>query len=88
MSKVVGIDLGTTFSAIAHINEYGQSEIIPNTDSDRITASVIMFDEEVGVAKVIVGKDAKNQAVALPEQIAEFIKRDMGKPKEEVSQVV
>ena len=83
MSKVVGIDLGTTFSAIAHINEYGQPEIIPNTDSDRITASVVMFDEEDGAAKIIVGKDAKNQAVALPEQIAEFIKRDMGKPKEE-----
>lgn len=83
MSKVVGIDLGTTFSAIAHINEYGQPEIIPNTDSDRITASVILFDEEEGPAKVIVGKDAKNQAVALSEQIAEFIKRDIGKSKEE-----
>ena len=83
MSKVVGIDLGTTFSAIAHINEYGQPEIIPNTDSDRITASVILFDEEEGPAKVIVGKDAKNQAVALPNQIAEFIKRDMGKSKKE-----
>ncbi len=86
MSKVVGIDLGTTFSAVAHINEYGQPEIIPNTDSDRITASVVMFDEEDGVTKVIVGKDAKNQAVALSEQIAEFIKRDMGKPKEECPQ--
>ena len=85
MSKVVGIDLGTTFSAIAHINEYGQPEIIPNTDSDRITASVIMFDVEDGAAKIIVGKDAKNQAVALSDQIAEFIKRDMGKSKEECS---
>ena len=83
MSKVVGIDLGTTFSAIAHINEYGQPEIIPNTDNERITPSVILFDEEEGPAKVIVGKDAKNQAVALPHQIAEFIKRDMGKSKDE-----
>lgn len=84
MSKVVGIDLGTTFSAIAHINEYGQPEIIPNTESDRITPSVIMFDEEEA-AKVIVGKDARNQAIALPDQIAEFIKRDMGKSKKEYS---
>ena len=85
MSKVVGIDLGTTFSAIAHVNEYGQPEIIPNTDSDRITPSVILFEEEEGTAKVIVGKDAKNQAIALPDQIAEFIKRDMGKSKKKCS---
>ena len=83
MSKVVGIDLGTTFSAIAHVNEYGHPEIIPNTDSDRITPSVILFEEEEGVDKVIVGKDAKNQAIALPEQIVEFIKREMGKSKED-----
>ena len=83
MSRVVGIDLGTTFSAIAHVNEYGQPEIIPNTESDRITPSVILFEEEEGTAKVIVGKEAKNQAIALPDQISEFIKRDMGKSKSE-----
>ena len=83
MSKVVGIDLGTTFSAIAHVNEYGQPEIIPNTESDRITPSVILFEEEEGTAKVIVGKEAKNQAIALSDQISEFIKRDMGKSKSE-----
>ena len=53
MSKVVGIDLGTTFSAIAHVNEHGQEEIIPNTESDRITPSVIMFEDDL----ITVGKD-------------------------------
>ena len=80
MSKVVGIDLGTTFSAIAHINEHGQPQIIPNTDSERITPSVIEFD---GPAKVIVGKDAKENAVMYPNQIVESIKREMGKSKDE-----
>ena len=79
MGKVVGIDLGTTFSAIAHVNEHGQPEIIPNAESDRITPSVIMFEDDL----VTVGKIAKQNAVAVPEQIVEFIKREMGKSKEE-----
>ncbi len=77
--KVVGIDLGTTFSAIAHINEYGQPEIIPNAESDRITPSVIMFEDDL----VTVGKIAKQNAKAVPEQIVEFVKREMGKSKQE-----
>lgn len=80
MGKVVGIDLGTTFSAIAHVNEYGQPEIIPDPESDRITPSVIMFDEDSLIA---VGKIAKQNAVAVPKQIVEFVKREMGKSKEE-----
>jgi len=77
--KVVGIDLGTTFSAIAHINEYGKAEIIPNAESERITPSVIMFEEDL----VTVGKIAKQNAKAVPEQIVEFVKREMGKSKQE-----
>ena len=79
MGKVVGIDLGTTFSAIAHVNEHAQEEIIPNAESDRITSSVIMFEDDL----VTVGKIAKQNASAVPEQIVEFVKRDMGKSKEE-----
>ena len=37
----VGIDLGTTFSAIAHVNQHGVAEILPNAEGDRITPSVI-----------------------------------------------
>lgn len=79
MGKVVGIDLGTTFSAIAHVNEHGQPEIIPNAETERITPSVILFEDEL----VTVGKFAKQNARAVPEQIVEFVKREMGKSKEE-----
>ena len=77
MGKVVGIDLGTTFSAIAHVNDHGQPEIIPNAESDRITPSVILFEDDL----VTVGKIAKQNARAMPEQIVEFVKREMGKSK-------
>ena len=79
MGKVVGIDFGTTFSVIAHINEHGQSEIIPNLENDRITPSVILFEDTL----VTVGKIAKQNARAVPEQIVEFVKREMGKSKTE-----
>ena len=79
MGKVIGIDLGTTFSAIAHVNEHAQPEIVPNAEGDRITPSVIMFEDEL----VTVGKIAKQNASAVPEQIVEFVKREMGKSKEE-----
>ena len=75
MGKVVGIDLGTTFSAIAHVNDYGQWEIIPNAEGDRTTPSVILFADD----NVVVGKIAKQQAKAMPDQIVEFVKREMGK---------
>src|SRR5436189_1047886 len=77
--KVVGIDLGTTFSAIAHIDAYGKPQIIPNTETERITPSVIFFDN----SHVIVGTVAKNNAVVEPEKIVDFVKREMGKPKDQ-----
>ena len=67
--KAVGIDLGTTFSAIAHIDAYGKPQIIPNSENERITPSVILFDE----AGVIVGSIAKQNAVAHPERIVDFV---------------
>ena len=81
MGKVVGIDLGTTFSAIAHVNEHAQEEIIPNAESDRITPSVIMFEDDV----ITVGKIAKQNASAVPADIVEFVKREIGKSIEEFS---
>src|SRR6266576_758622 len=77
--KVVGIDLGTTFCAMAHIDPYGKPQIIPNTESERLTPSVILFDGST----VIVGTLAKNNAVAEAERIVDFVKREMGKPKEQ-----
>ncbi len=77
--KVVGIDLGTTFSAIAHIDNYGKPQIIPNAESERITPSVIMFEDRT----VTVGTLAKQNSVAEPEKIVDFVKREMGKAKAE-----
>src|SRR5580658_2681300 len=77
--KAVGIDLGTTFSAIAHIDAYGKPQIIPNGESERITPSVILFDGP----SAIVGTHAKQNAVAEPEKIVDFVKREMGKSKNE-----
>jgi molecular chaperone DnaK len=77
--KAVGIDLGTTFSAVAHIDAYGKPHIIPNAESERITPSVVLFDGP----NVIVGTVAKNNSVAEPEKIVDFVKREMGKPKEQ-----
>lgn len=77
--KAVGIDLGTTFSVVAHIDPYGKPQIIPNSESERITPSVILYDG----GSVIVGTVAKNNSVAEPERIVDFVKREIGKPKEQ-----
>src|SRR5436190_22953967 len=77
--KAVGIDLGTTFCAVSHIDAYGKPQIIPNSESERITPSVILFDG----TNVIVGTLAKNNSVAEVEHIVDFVKREMGKPKEQ-----
>lgn len=79
--KAVGIDLGTTFCAVAHIDAYGKPQIIPNSESERITPSVILFDG----ANVVVGTVAKQNAVAEPDKIVDFIKREMGKSKTQFS---
>lgn len=72
--RAVGIDLGTTFSAIAHVNRHGVPEILHNSEGDRITPSVVLFDGD----EIIVGNYAKQAAVAFPDQVAEFVKRHMG----------
>lgn len=75
-SRVVGIDLGTTFSAIAIVNEHGRPEIIPNRDGEEITPSVVLFDGDAP----IVGSIAKRGAVVNPLSVAQFVKRQMGVP--------
>lgn len=64
---------------MAHIDAYGKPQIIPNAESERITPSVILFEG----SNVIVGSVAKNNAVAEAERIVDFVKREMGKPKEQ-----
>lgn len=74
-SKIYGIDLGTTFSAIAFVNESGKAEIIPNSDNERIMPSVVFFDSP---QNIIVGKVAKESAKTDPQRVVEFVKRQMG----------
>lgn len=73
-TRAVGIDLGTTFSAIAHVNKFGVPEILHNAEGERITPSVVLFEGD----DIIIGTYAKQSAVAYPEQVVEFIKRHMG----------
>lgn len=74
MSKVIGIDLGTTFSAVA-VMEGGKATIIPNSEGERTTASVVSMTEE---GERLVGRVAKNQAIMNPEHTVRSIKRHMG----------
>lgn len=76
MTRIVGIDLGTTYSSIGFVNDHGKPEIIPNREGERITPSVVMFDGE----SPIVGSIAKRSAVANPEEVVQFVKRQMGNP--------
>ena len=74
MGKYIGIDLGTTFSCMAYINDNGQPEIIPNSEGDNITPSSVLFDE----GSSIVGKEAKAQSLFEPLNYEQFVKRHMG----------
>ncbi|MEI7814651.1 MAG: molecular chaperone DnaK, partial [Coriobacteriia bacterium] len=81
MGKVIGIDLGTTNSAMA-VLEGGEPTIIINAEGDRTTPSVVAFRKD---GERVVGKAAKNQAVTNPENTITSIKRFMGRKFSEVS---
>lgn len=74
MSKVVGIDLGTTNSVVALI-EGGEPTVIVNQEGDRTTPSVVAFTDD---GERLVGKAAKNQAIQNPDRTVASIKRKMG----------
>ena len=75
MSKIIGIDLGTTNSAMA-VLEGGEPTIIVNAEGDRTTPSVVSFQKD---GETIVGKAAKNRAVTNPENTIASIKRFIGR---------
>mgnify|MGYP001775225866 CR=1 FL=1 len=81
MGKILGIDLGTTNSAMA-VLEGGEPTIIVNAEGDRTTPSVVGFRSD---GDRIVGKAAKNQAVTNPTNTVFSIKRFMGRRYDEVS---
>ena len=74
MSTAIGIDLGTTFSAISHVNKHGVAEILPNELGKNITPSVLFFEGD----QITVGEEAERGAVAYPEQVVQFVKREIG----------
>ncbi|RUL88341.1 Hsp70 family protein [Tautonia sociabilis] len=76
MKRVYGIDLGTTYSAIAYVDEHGKPVIVPNQESDRITPSVVLFDGDA----IIVGNTAKESAKVEPDRVVSRVKQHMGDP--------
>jgi molecular chaperone DnaK len=74
MSKLIGIDLGTTNSCVA-VMEGGEAAIIPNSDGSRTTPSVVAFTKN---GQRLIGQTAKAQAVINPERTISSIKREMG----------
>lgn len=81
MAKILGIDLGTTNSAMA-VMEGGEPTIIVNAEGDRTTPSVVGFRKD---GERVVGKAAKNQAVTNPENTVSSIKRFIGRDYKETS---
>ena len=74
MGKIIGIDLGTTNSAVA-VMEGGDAIIIPNIEGNRTTPSVVAFTKD---GERLVGETAKRQAITNPERTIQSIKRHMG----------
>jgi len=89
MSKVIGIDLGTTNSVVA-VMEGGRPVVIPNQEGSNITPSVVGFTKkwERLVGERLVGQLAKRQAVTNPENTIYSIKRFMGRRYDEVSEEI
>lgn len=80
MSKVIGIDLGTTNSCVA-VMEGGEAVVIPNPEGNRTTPSVVGFKKD---GERIVGETAKRQAITNPDRTIISIKRHMGTNHKEV----
>lgn len=82
MSYVFGIDLGTTYSCISYIDEYGKAVVLKNSDGDHTTPSVVMVESE---DNIIVGTEAKRSIEMEPDKTVQFIKRKMGKENDTVN---
>lgn len=76
MARAIGIDLGTTYSAVAVTDRLGAPVIVRNREGESITPSVVLFQGDV----VIVGSQAKRSAATAPEHAVQFVKRKMGEP--------
>ncbi|MHC1690660.1 MAG: Hsp70 family protein [Bacteroidales bacterium] len=75
METAIGIDLGTTFSAVSVIDEYGKPVIVKNVLEENLTPSVIYFNPD---GRIIIGTEAKDEQKDGEKNIASFFKRNMG----------
>ena len=76
MGKLVGIDLGTTFCAIATLDDRGQAITLPNRDGEMLTPSAVLIED----GSAVVGQAARDVALDMPDRVALLIKRAMGQP--------
>lgn len=75
-ANVVGIDLGTTFSAIASLDDTGKPTTIPNSDNEMLTPSAVLLLDD---GSAVVGQAALDVAMEQPDRVATLIKRKIGK---------
>jgi len=76
IKRIFGIDLGTTYSSIAYVDEFGKAVVLPNAENERVTPSVVFFDG----GNIVVGEVAKESAKLYPNEVVSFVKRSMGEP--------
>jgi molecular chaperone DnaK len=76
-SHAVGIDLGTTYSCLAYLNEHGEPVTLANQEGELATPSVVFFDED---QQVIVGTEALRNAIVRPDRVVQNSKRHIGDP--------
>lgn len=76
--KLVGIDLGTTYSAIATLDDHGRPITLPNRDGDMLTPSAVLLLDD-GTA--VVGQAALDVSLEMPDRVATLMKRRMGYPE-------
>jgi len=79
MSKPIGIDLGTTYSAVAILQSDGKPKILSNSEGSNITPSVVFFPETDSGDEPLVGEMAKHSVQTAPLDVVQFVKRHIGK---------
>lgn len=76
-SRVYGIDLGTTYSCISHVDEHGKPVVVANAEGQPTTPSVVFFETP---GNIVVGQSAKDIAEIHPSRVVSTVKRVMGDP--------
>src|SRR6187551_407932 len=79
--KIIGLDLGTTNSVVAVMEDTGEVKVIPNQEGNRLTPSIVAFTDK---GDRLVGDPAKRQAITNPHRTVYSIKRFMGRRHSEV----